>query len=145
MRAQARYDALPPDQRGLSPELAVRAIAHCVAMLTGVFSVTYDAANMARLPSMIIPLRSLSPALDLIATMAQLTAYAVIYNGDAHQGYLHMLGTLAQEVPGLGTTMREHSRLLVLFYIGLQEAQEGVDVALERAAQLQEHPLYEAM
>lgn len=144
-RASERYAALAPAERGLSPEAAIPILAHAVAMLSGVFSVTCDAVNLSWLPSLITPLRSLSPTLEWVASLAEQTADAVILDCDSRESNLRILAMTEHELPGVSDTLRQNSHLLVLYYLALQEAQEGQDTALERAAQLQAVPAYEAL
>jgi len=144
-RAHERYTTLSAAARGLTPAAAIPNLAQAVAMLSGVFSVTYDAANLRWLPGLITPLRSLSPALEWVASLAEQTAVAVIYNSDTRESNHRLLMLTEQEMPGVSDTLRQNSRLLVLYYLGMQEAQEGESGALQRAAQLQAVPAYEAL
>ncbi|HET8931929.1 MAG TPA: AAA family ATPase [Polyangiales bacterium] len=144
-RAQERYAALPPEQRGLSLDAAIPTLTQAVAALTGVFTATYDAVNLSWLPALITPLRSLAPALEWVASLAEQTADAVIYNCDSRESNHRILGLTEHEMAGVSDTLRHNSRSLVLYYLGMQEAQEGQDSALQRAAQLQAAPAYEVL
>jgi tetratricopeptide (TPR) repeat protein len=140
-RAQQRYDATPEAERGLPPADAVRELARCCAMFSGVATATVDPDLLECLPSL-TPLSPLSPAISAIQSFLDATREMV--QGRTQRAcsmYLAVLERLAQpDRAGLGELYHKSIRLGSLYILGLAEAGAGLPNAGERVAELEREP-----
>ena len=143
--AHERYHATDPAARGLPPELAVQAIAQCVAMLTAAYSVQYDVDGVNRLAPLIAPLRSLSAVLECGTLLAELTAIAITRGDLVRHLRRRVMSITREHVPGLDPVMHERIHVLSTYYLALELAVEGRAEALELAEQLAATPIYEVL
>jgi hypothetical protein len=71
--AQQAYDATPALERGATPIDAVRELAACAMPLSGAFAHSHDIARARALPELLRPLRALSPIIDLLADISDIS------------------------------------------------------------------------
>jgi hypothetical protein len=144
-QAHQRHCASEETARGLPPELAVRAIAKCVAMLTGVYAVQYDVDGINQLVPLVVPLRSLSRVLELGADLAEMAAVSITCGNDAHESRARAVEATRVHVPGLDSMLRERIHRFNTYYLAIEYAVEGRPAALELAESLAAAPAFEAL
>jgi hypothetical protein len=131
--AHERYLTTPDLARGLPPELAVQAIAQCVAVLTSAYSIQYDVDGLAQLTPMVAPLRSLSSVLELGALLAELALVSIARGELVQELRRHVIARTREHMPGLDPALRERLHLFNTYYLALDHAVEGRPEALELA------------
>lgn len=132
-RAQAAYDAGPPERRGFAPLKAIREIALATNMLSGIAVRALDVATLGELPGIVEPLVPLSPAIDVLHQMISMARDAVVYGTDVHQRRLSLREKLAVPLEGVDDIMRQGTYHISSFYGGLELATLGDPRALEVA------------
>jgi hypothetical protein len=144
-QAQLRYDQTPESARGLPPKLATQAIASGTALMTGVYPWMQDVASSKRLAALIVPLRSLAPAYELMADLAEQSARTVTCDSDVIALRKRTLIATGEDIPGLHPRLRMGVHFVTLYYLGMDCAVLGNDEALLLASELQAIPMLEAL
>ncbi len=139
VRAFAAHQAKPECERGLGPAEAVAELATSVGMLIGVYAREFDAKRAAELAEVLEPLRSLSPAVDLIADVVQVTVKA-LRGHSVIDDRIRNNERLSQPIAGLDDLSRQGILHVALFYLSLEEASYGRESAAERIAPLDAYP-----
>jgi hypothetical protein len=144
-QAHQRHCASDETARGLPPELAVQAIAKCVALLTGVYAVQYDVDGVNQLVPLVVPLRSLSRVLELGADLAEMAAVSITCGNDVRESRVRALEMTRLHMPGLDPMLRERIHRFSTYYLAIEYAVEGRPAALELAESLATAPAFEAL
>jgi hypothetical protein len=144
-QAHQRHCASEENARGLPPELAVQAIAKCVAMLTGVYALQYDVDGINQLTPLVVPLRSLSPVLELSADLAETAAVSITCGNDLRESRVRAVEATREHMPGLDSRLRERIHRFNTYYLAIEYAVEGRPAALELAQSLAAAPAFEAL
>jgi hypothetical protein len=141
--AQQRYDALPPEERGLPLFEAIQTLAQVVIQAIGTASRTFDRALLCALPTL-TPLAPLSPALAVVQCNLETSIDLMSGRSDrARRSYLDILERLAApDGAGLSGSHLTHMRLAMLWAIGSIEANAGRSRACARADALGTEPLF---
>jgi tetratricopeptide (TPR) repeat protein len=142
--ASARYAATPERDRVLDPGSAIRQLARVMLEALGLIALSNDDAFWRRLPSL-APLTPLSPALGVVDCLVKgLGARMAGRTEQALESYAVLLRRLAEpDGAGFGASHVAHTRLRVTGSVGIQEAALGLRACLERAAEIEPHPLHE--
>lgn len=144
-RATDRYTRTPPERRGAPPEEAIRGIATCVSALSGVYASRCDGAGTRSLVALIEPLAALSPALGVIAQVADIAARSVARGENGENGANmrdareRLVAATAQEVPRLERALRLALHYYSAFHLALDYAAWAEPRALELAAMLEQN------
>ncbi|HVW28137.1 MAG TPA: protein kinase [Polyangiaceae bacterium] len=138
-RAFADYEATPEPLRGLGPAEAISELATCAAMLVGVYAQQFDAERATELGELLRPFCALSPAVDVIAEVIECARRALrgFYVLDRR---LALTERVAAPVPGLDDLSRQGLGLICRFYLALDEASYGREIAAERVVPLDDYP-----
>ncbi len=140
-RARSTYERADPSQRGLTPVEAIRELGTCTLMLTETYVLNNDAAALARLPDAIDPFRPLSAVLGLLRELAS-QALEALRGKDVAQRRLALLERLDLPLEGLEPRSQHAIRCSLIYWHAMDEAALGKPAVLERAAELERHPLY---
>jgi hypothetical protein len=119
-RAQARYDAAAPEDRGLAPVVALHRLGRHVLYGTQCASFANHAIRMHELVDLIAPVASVAPALELIDLLAR--AALLSMRGLSDQGaemLEQVLHRLEQPSVGMPESHLRLFRLGVLYGLGL--------------------------
>jgi hypothetical protein len=143
--ASQRYAALPTQQRGLTPELAIRGIASCVAALTAVNPLRYDIPGARRAYELIAPLASLAPSLALVANLAEQAMRSIVFDEDITALRCHAIAVTAQPMPGLSPRQCEAIHYFSIYHLAMDYAAEGDPRTLELAAKLEASPAFQPL
>jgi tRNA A-37 threonylcarbamoyl transferase component Bud32 len=143
--AYRRYQRTPEAARGLPPELATRAIVGCSALMTGVYPWMCDVAASNRLAALIVPLRSLAPAFELAANLAEQSALSVTCDNDVIPLRQRTLLATRDDVPGIHSRLRLGVHFITTYYLAMDYADLGRDEALKLATKLQAIPMLEGL
>jgi hypothetical protein len=140
-RVQARYDATPAAERGLSPAEAIRELARCCVMFAGVAAISQDTQLLERVPSL-AAFTPLSPAVAAIQEFIEFTRALMQARDDqAREAMLPFIARLEQpDGAGLGQLYNTSLRLGALYMLGLIDATEGIPEAGARMAALEAEP-----
>jgi hypothetical protein len=142
-RAQACYDAMPEEQRGLPPIDAIRELAVNAGVMSGVYARTADAEGMARLPALLEPFIPLAPVIGLLYELVSSTMEGITHATDCFERRTRLIAQLQQgPIAGLDELTRQGAMYLLHYYSGLDEAIRGKPDALERAALLAQQTTY---
>lgn len=143
--ASARHDATPEEQRGLPVLEALRRLASTVAILTGVYAVRYEPAPLHRLVIIIKRVSFLSPALALVADMADAAVMGLGPGAYVAEQQRKILQISSQPIAQIDDPTREGIHFIYSYYFGMRLANEGDDEALTLAPVLEASPLYAAL
>lgn len=132
------HEATPEGQRGLHPFKAIEEIAISAGLLIGIYTRELQPDNAHALLGLLAPLRPLSPAVDIVAGLVS-DAEGALRGYDTRENRLRVIERVSQPVSGIDELTRDGIRLLSLYYVALDEAVRGYDIATERVAPLDEH------
>jgi hypothetical protein len=122
--ADERHKALPEAERGLAPADALRELAGCVMVMYGSFVNSHDVAGAKIMPTMIAPLRGLSPVLALISDLAQLAVERVtgkeIGERTLELGVLQLLAA-----SNVSETLRQGASAINAYIQAIEHARRG--------------------
>jgi tetratricopeptide (TPR) repeat protein len=137
-RAFAAYQAAGSDE-ALAPAQAIAELATSCGMLIGVYSREFDARGAAEVSALLEPLRSLSPAVDVVADLVQVAEKA-LRGHTVVEDRLRISTRVSTPIPGLDDLSRQGIRFVTLFYLALDEASHGREHAAERVELLEAYP-----
>jgi len=140
--ASERYEETPRDEQGLEPGVAIKELATCCAILTGVYGTCYDVEGMARLPSIIRPLRGLVPVLGVVYQQTQLGADQLVRGMFVADQREQVSAMLREPLDGMDNLTRTGLLQIGNFYLGLEYAADGLDAALDLADEIETEPIY---
>ena len=143
-RAQAAYDAAPPEARGLPPLTALQRLGRHVLYGTQCASFANHAVRMRELCELIAPLAVAAPALELIDLLAR--AALLSMRGLSEEGgdmLEEVLRRLEQPRTGLPESHSRLFRLGVLFGLGLVKCKYLDPRVMQWAEELATHPLHQ--
>ncbi|HEX4340551.1 MAG TPA: AAA family ATPase [Polyangiaceae bacterium] len=137
--AFAAYESTPEGERGLTPRDAIAELATSAGMLIGVYAREFDGKGSAEMIRLLEPLRTLSPAVDVVADIVAVADKAVVGYG-VLEGRERIYERLSSPISGLDDLSRQGILYVALYYLGLDEANYGRESALVRVAPLDAHP-----
>jgi hypothetical protein len=143
-RAAERWANLPGAGRGLDPRSAIVEFCNCTMYLAGMYSRTAQFDRLIGLLQNIDRLAPLSPAVAITADTVRSAA-------NARRGWLapelrlSVLARIGKSVPDMPEQTRVGTRLLTLYYLGLEEAVMGDRLAATRADELEVDAPYTAL
>jgi hypothetical protein len=133
--ADARHNALPEAERGLAPADALRELAGCVMVLYGSFVNSHEIERAKMMPTVLAPLRSLSPVLALIADLAQLAVERVTGKEIGERTFeLGVLQLLAAS--SLPETLRQGASGINSYIQAVEHARRGKRSGIELVGQM---------
>lgn len=138
--AQARFEDTPASERVLAPADALRLLAQASLATADTASAWWDHELLELLPSL-EPMLPLSPGVRIAHQVIE--AYRHVATG--HEANVSF-GALLKRLDGadgasLAPEVRARSRALANLALGIMEGSRGFAKALERAAELDKHPL----
>jgi hypothetical protein len=143
-RAQARYDATPEHERGLSPAEAIPALARLYAELIGMVGASADLAFLRELPSL-APFAPLSPAIEMVQLNVESTCHVMAGRLEqAHRGYSRILEMLdSAGSASVSPSVYHYLRLAIVYALAVIETTTGRASAADRLQLLEHDPLFE--
>ena len=143
-RAEARYAALPNDERVVDVQSAVRDLALAVLSAMGPIAVTLDLVSLRRLPDL-MPFVPLSAALRVSQMLvAGVEARCTGCTPRAQRVYRELLELIdAPDGAGLDESHAQYTKLGVMNGLGIIEAGLGLPSARDWAERVAGHPAYE--
>jgi serine/threonine-protein kinase len=137
--AYEEWERTPESERGLDPRQAITELATSAAMLVGVYSRESDAKGAAEIVALLEPLRTMAPAVDVIAQVVELAERAMRGLDVTAQRH-RVFERVSEPVPGLDDLSRQGMRFVMLYYLALEGANHGHDGAAERVTPLDQYP-----
>jgi tetratricopeptide (TPR) repeat protein len=140
-RVQARYEATPEHERGLTLFEAMREVARLCVMHAGVVGVALDNRILERVPDL-APLANLSPAIGAIKRMVDSQRLVMTARSlRARESLLSLIERLNEpDGAGLGELYNRSMRFGAAYLVGLIEAGMGLPEAGQRVKDMESVP-----
>jgi hypothetical protein len=131
----------PEAQRGLAPTEALSEVGVVILTLAESYVARQEAAPILELLALVEPLRPLSASLALVYDLTQQAHDGVCGKNVAAQR-ARTLAQLEQPVEGLDPISQHAIRCVLTYWLAMDEASAGKEVALDRAVLLESQSVY---